>query len=359
MSLTGPPKATFLYPRITFGTTPVTLDNAEPTSRIPTIVPDSIPRGENTVATGKREYLSSGRVEEQVGLALRCEQDQLAALRWFVRDWAGHGNQFKAWVDRYTGSCWVLETNRKDQNGLMLSLSGITETYAPTGFDNRKGLSLSGAFDLHVALAQASAVIPTGFDDPFAIGAGVLVMDVHPAFAGNDSTLHVFLDTGPSASNRMILRKSAANTLQFEIVDNASAVKTISTTATWSINDRVNIVVDWDAGTLGGWHAVNGGAWTSISTLTGAGTGVLTTLPTTLYIGSDNVVANRAAALYDTVTFFKQAFANPHLSLANFRPVEKNYFPYAEMISAQFQPGRVTLGRPIWDWPIAIRNGQP
>jgi hypothetical protein len=358
VSLTGPPKPTFLYPRIKFSSPAITIDPAEPTSRIPTITPYTGLRGVNTVASGRTEYLF-GRPEEQVGLVLRCEQDQLAALRWFVQDFAARGNQFNAWVDRYTGSCWVFENNRKDQNGFALTLNGGgIETYVAT--TNGTGIVLSGAQYLTAALAQASASTPTGYDDPMLKSEGVLVVDFKPAFTSTDGVEHYMVTGGPNGVNSWSLFKNTSNELVWQIVDGTNTAKNryFSPAPTWTTGDRLQIVALWTAaGVLEHYAAVNSGAWSTAGSASGAGTGILGTLPTTLGIGALITGASLAPGTYDTVAFFKKAFANPQLSLANFRPIERNHYPYAELTAAAFQPARVTLGRPIWDWPIMFRNG--
>jgi hypothetical protein len=358
MSLTGPPKPTFLYPR--FKTPTYTLDIPEPASRIPTITPFTGLRGSNTVSTGKTEYLY-GRGEEQVGLVLRCEQDTLAQLRWFVQDWAAPGNQFQATVDRYTGSCWAFENNRKDQNGLALVLGGGgTETYADA--TNGRGLVLSGAQYLTVPLAQASASTPTGFDDPLFKDEGVLVVDFKPAFASNDGVEHYIVTGGNSGANSISLFKNVANELVFQIVDGSGTAKNryFSPAPSWSSGNRVQAVALWTtAGVLELYAAVNSGAWQTFNSSSGAGTGLLGALPTTLGVGGLTTGLSLALGTYDSVAFFKRGFAAPQLSFANYRPVERNYFAYGELVSTEFRPGRVVLGRTIWDWPITVRNGQP
>ena len=346
MSLTGTIRPTFLYPRIKYGSPIVTFDNAEPTSRIPTLTPYTGLRGVNTVASGKREYLF-GRAEEQVGLVLRCEQDQLAALRWFVQDYGATGAQFQTWVDRYTGSCWVLENNLKDQNGLALTLSTGSASYAAASTGT--GLVLSGTQHLTVATAQATAATPTGYDDPVLASEGVLVVDFLPAFAGADATEHNIV-----AASQFRLYKNTANQLVFQTGPNAG--DTVAGTVSWSASQRVQIVAEWFTdGTRALWLAVNNGAFTPLTTA--AGSAATITLGATLFIGANTAAANRALGTYDTVAFFKRAFTTPQLTLANFRPVERNYFPYAELTAAAFQPVRVTLGRPIFDWALTVRNG--
>jgi hypothetical protein len=368
VSLTGPPKPTFLYPRIKFGTPLVTIDNAETTSRIPTVVPYTGLRGTNTVASGRTEYLF-GRDEEQVGLALRCEQDQLAALRWFVQDWAKFGSQFQAWVDRYTGSCWVFENNRKDQNGLALTLNGGgTESYAVA--NTGTGLVLTGTQYLSVAVAQASATPRTGFDDPLNFVEGIVVIDLKPSFATTDNAQHFFLQTGLTATPPGCLRfwkeaNAFSNDLFFELQDGVGGSRQARGHVDWVSADRLTLVGAWSSapGAVTAWASVNGGALTSLATLTGSGGG-MTALPTTLYIGAASTGLTPALGTYDTVAFCDSAYvavggltAKLAQGMATFRPVERNHFPYAELTAAAFQPGRVTLGRPIWDWPIIFRNG--
>jgi hypothetical protein len=353
MSLTGAIKPTFLYPRITYGSPAVTLDVVEPTTRIPTLTPYTGLRGANTVASGKREYLF-GRGEEQVGLVVRCEQDQLAALRWFVQDFAAEGHQFQTWVDRHTGSCWMFENTLKDQNGLALTHNGGSAVYASASTGT--GIVLSGSKYLTVPVAQASAVTPTGYDDPILAAEGVIVVDFTPTFNGNDSTQHNIVDSAPDPP-RLILYKTAANVLMLQINDGVAG-KSMSGSVTWISGDRVQIVGSWTTtGTIALWYAVNSGSFVALTTSAGAGSGILPGTPTTLSIGATTAGATPALGTYDTVAFYKRAFDEPQRSLANFRPIERNYFPYGELIAATFQPVRVTLGRPIWDWAMTVRNG--
>jgi hypothetical protein len=357
MSLTGPPKPTFLYPRFKYGTPAVTLDIPEPASRIPTITPFTGLRGSNTVSTGKTEYLY-GRGEEQVGLVLRCEQDILAALRWFIQDSAAPGNQFQAWVDRYTGSCWMFENNLKDQNGLALTLNG-TAAYADV--TNGRGLTLTGSMYLTIATAQASAVTATGFDDPFLKDEGIIVIDWKAGHAATDNSIdRYFIDTTPASNCRISLFKSTDTKLYFQIIDGTPLAKQVRGTVAWAIGDRVQIVASWTtAGAMTLWYAVNSGAFVQLTESAMSGTGIMATMPSALFVGAGFGTANLTLGTYDSVAFFKRAFANPQASFANFRPVERNYFAYGELVTASFQPGRVVLGRTIWDWPISVRNGQP
>lgn len=367
--ISGSPKATFHYPRFTYGS--VTVDLVEPAVAITPVTAGL--RGQNLVASGKAEYLF-GRLEEGVSLQLLCEPDQLQQLRWMLEDALAQGTQFKAWIDRFTGSCWMFEKNRKDQNGLAVTLNGGgAETYALGVQGSARyggyGIVLSGSQYLSVALAQASAGTPTGFDDPLLKDEGVVHIDFKPTFASNDSALHTILNTsvGGGGANELRLYKSSVNQLLFRLADASSSAFReqyfdISEVPAWSANARVQLIASWlPTGLLELRCAVNGGAFATSgnTTFAGGGTGLLTALPTTLFLGSDNAGANRANGTYDTIAFFKKAFTKPHLTLSDFRPLSRNHFPYAEATAPVFQPTRLSPGRQIWQWPLSIRNGRP
>ena len=354
MTISGAIKPKAYYPRFKWGSPTVTTDIVEPAVIAMTRNETGL-RGQNIVASGKAEYLF-GRIEEAAQLQLMCEQDQLAALRWFTRDWAGQGKQFQAWIDRFTGSCWLFENNLKDQNGLALTLNGGgSATYAATA--NGTGLTLSGSQYLTVPVAQASAGTPTGYDDPLSASEGVLVVDFKPSWNANDSTEHHIVDTAPDPP-RILLYKLTTNVLNLQINDGAAG-KFIGGTPSWISGDRVQIVGSWATdGTLALWYAVNGGSFTALTTGGGAGSGILPGTPTTLSIGGTTTGTFLGLGTYDTVAIFKRAFTNPQLNLASFRPLERNYFPYAELTTPVFQPQQIASARLIWIWPMAIRNGK-
>ena len=354
MSLPVVFRPTHLYPRIKYGSPAVTIDFTQGATRIPTILPYTAQRGENPVASGKVEYLFS-RDEERVGLVLRYEQDLYAAIRNALKDGGlAAGAQFNFWVDRFTGSCWTFENSLKDQNGLAWTLGGGSSSYVDGAVG--KALSLSGSFTMSTPLAQASASTPTGFDDPLDYREGVIVLDVAPAFASSDGTLHFFLDAALGGNNRLFLAKNAGNETVLQITDSAGGVKSVRGTPAWANGERIVLVASWTtAGALALWISVNGGAFVALTTASGAGTGIMSALPTTLFLGN-TAGTDRAAGTYDTLAIFKRAFSTPHLSLAGFRPVERNYFPYAELTDSSYKPARFVLTLPIWDWPITVRN---
>jgi hypothetical protein len=352
MSLTGAPRPTFLYPRFKYGTPTITLDIPEPAMAVlPQPVSTIGLAGENRVANGKAEVMF-GRLEESCGLVMRCEADTLQALRWMCEDSVFRGNQFQAWIDRYTGSCWMFENNLKDQNGLsfLFAPSG-TPTYGPGSTGT--GVILGGANYLTVYLTQASATTPTGYDDPLHYLEGVLVIDFQPAFASSDSTAHYIVTaTGPA----LAVYKDTLNRLVLQV--GTTSGNDTSGAVTWAANARVQIVAQWRTdGTRGLWYAVNSGAFVALTTESGS-PATMSSLPTVLFIGADHLGANPALGTYDTVAIFKRAFTNP-LLLTGYRPWRRNYFPYGEIIQRQFAPTRVSFARPIEDWAMLFRNGQP
>lgn len=353
--LVGDPKAKFLYPRIAYSTQ--TMDFVIPAMNYAPLI--TAMRGVNMTVDGHMETLWN-RNEEVAQLDLVCEPEQVQRLRWFFMDHAGRGAQFRLWVDRFTGSCWAFEDTRRDQNGLTLTFNGGgTETYGDyhSLVPGHRGIVLSGAQYLSVATAQASAGTPTGYDDPLERTEGILNVEFRPTFAGNDSALHHIIDTSGTTANRLMLYKTAANALTFEIRDAAAGVKSKAASVSWSANERVHIIASWTtAGVLTAWYSLAGGAFTELTTAAGAGTGLITTLGTTLYIGAENDATDLALGTYDKVAFFKRAFSNP-LLLFDETPVERNHYPYAELIAPSYQPQVYTYGNPARRWPLTVRNG--
>lgn len=357
MSLTSTPKPTMFYTRFKYGSPAITVDIDEPVMGfLPSPALTSGLAGENTVATGKREVLF-GRLEEACGLVLRCEADTLMRLRWMAEDSAFRGNQFQAWVDRFTGSCWMFENNLKDQNGLVLTLSSGSQSYATasTGI----GIVLTSTQYLSVASAQSSAGTPTGYDDPFLKDEGVVLIDWKAAFAATDNAEdRFFIDSTPASNCRLSVFKDTSARLTLQVIDSTNTAQLVRGTVAWSVSDRVQIIAAWSsAGALSLWYAVNGGAFTALTTASGAGTGLMATLPSTLAIGAGFSGSNLTLGTYDTVAIFKRAFADP-LQLVKWRPWRRNYFPYGEAAQRQFAPVQVNFATPVWDWPIVFRNGK-
>jgi len=348
-------RPTSLYPRLRYGNPAVTLDLLEG-------VADYLPssqglRGANLVATGEIEYLY-GRLEEAVSLTVACLASQYSQLRRAIEQQLVTGLQHEVWVDRFTGSCWTFAEHLTDQNGLALALNTGTAAYVDIGETHSRGLSLGATQRLSVTIAQSSAGTKTGFDDPLSKTEGILLLDFRPTWASNDSTQRYLLDTSGTTSDRLRLYKTTGNVLRFEILDAAAGSKIISGSPTWSANDRVEIMARWtSAGVLSLWYGVNGGAMTALSSASGAGTGILGALGATLYAGSENDATDFSPGVYQGLVFYTRAFSDPQEALRLWRPVWRNYFPYAELTGTGWQPARYAQDPQVWTYPLVVRSG--
>ncbi len=353
-TLFGIIRPTSLYPRLRYNGT--SFDSLE---GIADWLPSSSGlRGANLVSTGEIEYLFA-RIEEAVQLTVVCLPSQYRQLRAAIEQSLLLGTQFEAWVDRFTGSCWMFSETLDDQNGLALVLNTGTAAYVDVGEQIGRALNLGASQSLSVPIAQATASpTRTGYDDPMSPAEGVLLLDLKPTWAANDGALHVLLDTGGTTANRLRLTKTAGNALQFEILDAAAGSKIVSGTPTWAANSRVEIMARWTTGgALALWYAVNEGVFVPLTTASGAGTGVLGALTGSLFVGSDNAAANFAPGVYQTLQFHARAFDAPHESLRRWRTVWRNYFAFAEITSPGFQPARFSLDPQVWTYGLTIRNG--
>lgn len=215
---------------------------------------------------------------------------------------------------------------------------------------------------LSVARAQSSAVPRTGYDDPIVATGGVVCLDFAPYFAGNDGAQHFLVDT-TGATNRLKIVKETTNKLAFTIVDNAAGVKTVEGTVTWTAGQRVQVVARWDnAGVLELWYAVAGGTFVALTDAAGAGTGILASLGTNLFLSAQNDGTALARCTWYAVSISTRAWSLPSVAtvrlLADHLPCERNYFAYAELMGTQWAPTRTMSGRPIYRWSVLLRNGQ-
>lgn len=349
-------RPTSIYPRLRYGSPAITLDLLEGLA-------DWLPssqglRGANLVSTGEIEYLF-GRLEEAVSLTVVCLASQYSQLRRAIEQQLVTGLQHEAWVDRFTGSCWMFAESLEDQNGLALVLNTGSAAYVDQTETAARALSLGATQRLSVATAQASATpTRTGFDDPLSKAEGVMLLDFRPTWASNDNTQRYLIDTTGTTANRLRLYKTIGNVLTFEILDAAAGSKIVSGSPTWAANDRVEIMARWTTGgALQLWVAVNGAAFIELTGSSGLGTGIIGTLGATLYVGSENDATDFSPGVYRSLVFYTKAFEKPHESLRSWRSVWKNYWGYAELTGANWQPQRVALDPMIWTYAIVIRAG--
>lgn len=352
----GVVRPTSLYPRLRYGTPAITIDFLE---GVAGYLPSSQGlRGANLVASGEIEYLF-GRLEEATSLTVVCLASQYAQLRRAIEQSLVTGMQFEAFVDRFTGSCWLFGETLTDQNGLALVLNTGSAAYVDQGETVGRALSLGAAQRLSVATAQASSTpTRTGFDDPLSKAEGVLLLDFRPTWAATDNTQRFLIDTTGTTSNRLKLYKTTGNVLRFEILDASAGSKIVSGSPAWAANDRVEIMARWTtAGALQLWVAVNGGSFTELTGASGAGTGILGALGTSLFVGSENDATDFAPGVYRALCFYTKAFEKPQGSLRSWRSVWRNYYGFAELTGTGWQPTVVGSDPLIFTYPIVIRAG--
>lgn len=120
--------------------------------------------------------------------------------------------------------------------------------------------------------------------DNFSLTIGTLALKIVPTWAGNDGVQHNLVDSTAASNSRLALVKTAANALDWSIYDSAGDVKTKSMAVTdgnLPAATAARIGVRWNAGTLKLRLNV-----TDAANDAGAGTGVLSNLPTPLWVGS-------------------------------------------------------------------------
>jgi len=136
-----------------------------------------------------------------------------------------------------------------------------------------------------------SATFPT----PFSAGEPVsFLFFVWTPWAGNDGVLHTIFDSQGTAANqnRILIQKTAANNLEFNIWDNATNLKQCSeavTAVNWPAGTMKRVTISRDAGVMNAF--LNGVVFGTLNA--GAGTGLESALGANSYIGTDNAGANQ------------------------------------------------------------------
>ena len=132
---------------------------------------------------------------------------------------------------------------------------------------------------------------------------GAIGFWMKPIWAGDDGSEHIIFDTAIAANqNRIQIKKDTANKLCFTIWDGtADSYKkvTSSDAMSWSADTWIFIVCTYNSGTLTIYKG-EGASFAALSTSgSGSGTGILTSLPSTIYLGHDYSGSNYASAIYD------------------------------------------------------------
>lgn len=345
MALTVTPLPTNFYLKIKYGTSGIIINLPDP---LETIIPGPGGFVERSISHSGAQETLFARNDSATNFTMQLlDAGLLARMKEFYDTHAIRGKQFELWLDRFTGPRFLFGDNLKDQNEEALTIVGA-EAYVDytSGNDTRHAFSFVSGNELSMSVTDG-----THFDK----NEGVIVIRVRPDFAGGGGSEHTFVTIGDSGAttNVMKIYKKADNLLYMSVFDGAGTEKRRTVAVSWSANTEQEIVGRWNAGTLDLW--LNG---TQATTLTGGGTGVITTLGNTMYVGSDNASTptNKATGLYDMVSGYMKAFTSP-LPLVNNPVALRTYFSKAELQEVQFLQSRQTpereLNRVVW----TIREG--
>ncbi|MFQ5765449.1 MAG: LamG-like jellyroll fold domain-containing protein, partial [Rhodospirillales bacterium] len=247
---------------------------------------------------------------------------------------------------RFTGARFEFDGVLTDENGNAATYTPGSATYVASTFD--KALVIAAADHVtipRVPVTNAPRLVP---------GEGCIVLVVKPAFAGTDAVLHTFLDSGGPTTNRLRIRKTVANTLEFEILDTAAGSKKIAGAVSWAANAEQSIVAVYQSdGTMQ--LFLNNAPF---GTTSGAGTGQLASLGTTIFLGADTGGLNRAAGDVERLALFTKGYTmNASLAdvLKKAVSTERNYYAKAELIQPT-NPARTHNQVELYHMPLAIRK---
>jgi hypothetical protein len=334
------------WPRIIYDTTtPKTLDAPLPLAQV------SWPRGflrvDNVAPSAEESLFRRTDLAAQLGFQ-HLRSDFVFTLAKFLEDWAAKGKTFELLIDRFSGSFFEFDDDLRDQNGDAATFTNPTYVAATYG----KAVSLGaadGAFTIPVAPAANN---PRILKDE-----GMLLCIVKPGFAGNDGALHVLLDCAVAATqNRLLLQKSAANELEFTIYDNTiGSVKTVKAAVSWAVDAEQAIVAIWRTnGAMELWLNEVKATGTA-----GAGTGILNSLASTIYLHTDFTTANYAAGKYDRLLLLKKGYvvnAQVLKALKEFFWWGRNYFSRAKVLDLSFNPTKQATGLDLYALTLTVRQ---
>ena len=282
-----------------------------------------------------------------VGDSLKPPGSIMMQLKKFLEDHANKGKPFELLVDRFAGARFEFDGDLLDENGNAATYTPGAASYAASVFDRALTIAAADHVEIpRVPATNAPRLIP---------GEGLILVVFKPTWAGNDGVLHVLLDCGGAATNRLTLWKTVANDLELRILDNAGGEK------------KVSGAVSWTAGT---WQAIVG-IYASDGTLrlflnevkfgtvSGAGTGILNSLEATVFLASDRAGANRAAGAYERVALFTKAYAMSSSLAAVLKKAvvqDRNYFSKAELLPP-LQIARPDPTVAVFQAVLSVRQG--
>jgi hypothetical protein len=349
-------RATSLYPRIIWSGTSLDLEgliggpNGVAVGAVRIAKPDrAAVRSDRPAQFTARREVILGHLEEALSFTVQMVPGWKAKeIDRFLEEWGLPGKQFEFYLDRFQGAALEFEGTLKDQQGTAGTFTG-TPSYEAATF--ARGLRLDAGEFLDFPTA------PTSQQPSLIAAEGGLALVVRPSFAGNDGLPHRFINIDPAGNGYLILRKGPANTLDLEVQDSALGIRIVSIAVSWAANSEQKILAKWkDASSLELWlNGVKGPA------PTGAGTGVLPSLPTDVRIGAVAAASEEANGLYDRLMFFTRAFdlnaSRVALLTDEWMPYWPNYFNKGELVDARVVPARPVAAREFYDYTMTIRKG--
>jgi hypothetical protein len=260
---------------------------------------------------------------------------------------ANKGKQFELLVNRFQGAVFEFDGVLTDENRTAATYTPGSAAYATSPFD--KALTIAAAD--HVEISRVPA---TNAPRLVAAEGSVLIL-VKPTWAGNDGVLHTLLDCGGATANRLRIRKTVANALELEVLDNAAGSKKVAAAVSWSAGTWQHIIGIYRTdGTLELWLNE-----TQVGTVTGAGTGILNSLGATIFLASDTAGADRAAGDYERVALYTRGYTiNSRMAAVLKEAVtrDRNYYATAELIQPT-SPVRIDPRVELYQMPLVIRKG--
>jgi len=351
-------RPTSLYPHINWGSPSTTLKlegyigglNGMAVGARNIIRPDrAAVRSDRVAQFTQRREVVLGHLEEAFTFTIPMVPGWKAKqIDRFLEEWGLPGKQFEFYLNRFQGAALDFEGTLKDQQGTAGTFTG-TPSYVPD-ITFGDGLQLDAGEFLD---------FPTGplNGQPSLIASeGIIVLVVRPSFAGGDGLEHCFIQVNPAGNGNLQLKKSSGNVLHIEIEDAAAGIRDAQIAAAWSANAELRIVAKWkDSASMEIW--LNGVKGTGAS---GAGTGVLPSLPTNVNMGT-NAGGNQANGLYDRLMFLTRSF-DLNASMVNvltdeYFPWWPNHFNKAELVDARVVPARPVELREFYEYTFTIRKG--
>lgn len=199
--------------------------------------------------------------------------------------------------------------------GVQVEEKGISTTYCDGSLGT--GYSWSGTENESTSIrSNTSLTYSTANNLDLAVGS--IGFWIKPTWDGDDDEEHIFFDAAVAANqNRIQIKKDSSNKLCFTIWDNSAdsyAKETSDSAVSWEAEDLILIVCTYDSGTLKIYKGEGSSIGQVSTTSSGAGSGEMGSLPSTIYLGHDYSGANNASGIYDEFFIKDEAISSTEVS---------------------------------------------